>query len=410
MTNIYLGINKKGIIHFSDLNKSMKFFIENKFNSSSKKCIWNIFSLFDKSNINDIYVFYFDIPLNSNNDNDNEIYKLFSKHKMVYVSEIMKFVDRDETFRLLKYTKGSNKNYADKNYLSMCKDILERGNIKDDRTGTGTFSLFGKTLRFDLSNDKIPILTTKRVPFKTCLKELLWFLRGDTDNKILQKEGVHIWDKNSSREFLDSRNLNYPEGVVGPLYGWSMRHFGKEYNPKLANSTNNCEEIYNEGGFDQLEYIVKELKENPHSRRILMSYWNPCVLDNIPISWCHVLVQFYVEEIDKIKYLSCQFYQRSQDVFLGGPFNILSYSILTHLIAKKTGMVAKELIMNIGDAHIYKNHSRQVLEQLKRTGRISAHILISDNVIKKDWSQLTVSDFNIIGYYPHDAIKGEMSA
>ncbi|MGL5934202.1 MAG: thymidylate synthase [Cetobacterium sp.] len=313
--------------------------------------------------------------------------------------------------RILTYIKDPNISITDGEfqYLNLMNKILNNGNVREDRTGTGTISLFGESMHFDISQN-IPLLTTKNVPFKTVLYELLWMLQGHTDAKILQNQGVKIWDKNSSREFLNSRELTqYPTGVLGPIYGWQWRHFGEEYDPAYSNSKV-AEYLKVEiGGFDQLKYVENLLKTDPFSRRIMISAWNPSDMDKMALPPCHVLIQFYVEEINDQKYLSCQFYMRSNDIFLGNPFNLAFYSILTYILAKKCNMIPKEIIYTAGDCHIYKNHIEQTREQLTRTPRAFPKLILNDSLITKDWSEMTVDDFELIGYFPYPVIKAPMA-
>jgi thymidylate synthase len=287
-------------------------------------------------------------------------------------------------------------------YLNILRKTLEKGKHRDERTGTGTISLFGEQMRFDISQS-LPVLTTKFVPWKSCIKELLWFLSGSTDATILQKQGVKIWDGNTSREFLDKRGLQHlPEGDVGATYGHCWRHFGAKYNT--------CNDDYTGHGFDQIKYILNELKNNPTSRRIFMSSWNPMALDEMALPPCHLSAQFYVDiDDDGTKHLSCQMYQRSVDTFLGCPWNIMSYAVLTYILAEMTEMKPRELIMCLGDVHIYSNHIEQVSEQLKRTPFPFPKLVISDKLKNKDIEDITIDDFQLVGYQYHPSIKAVMA-
>lgn len=306
------------------------------------------------------------------------------------------------------YYNFSQERSQEYSYLGLMKQILNSGNHREDRTGTGTISLFGTSLRFDIS-ESIPLLTTKRVPFGVVIKELLWFLRGDTDAKILQNQGVKIWDGNTSREFLDKRGLNhYPEGVLGAGYGWQIRHQGASYDQKFADTSKfDSSEI---GGVDQLEYIVNLLKTDPFSRRIMMSYWNPSDFDKTALLPCHFSCQFYVElNKNGQKELSCQFTMRSTDGLLGLPVNLVSYSVLTYILAKKCDMIPKEIIFIGGDTHIYKNHVLQVTEQLTRKVRSFPCLSLDDSIKHKDWYDINPEDFDIFGYFSHPSIKAPMA-
>lgn len=346
-------------------------------------------------------------PNNSEDEPDTFMDIMNDRYKLVSYSETMTDIKTGLDYRYLLY-KFNIVRSDEHVYLDLCKDILSGGKLRKDRTDVGTISTFGQQLRFDIS-DSIPLLTTKRVPWTHCIEELLWFMRGDTDAKILQKRGVKIWDDNTSRKFLDSRGLdNYDEGILGPGYGWQMRFFGAPYSQAFADT--NKIDTYKVGGFDQLQYVVDCLKNDPFSRRIMISYWNPPDFAKTALLPCHYSVQFYVEE-DKLgdRWLSCHFTMRSNDVFLGNPFNIFSYAVLTYILATKTGMKPKDLVYTGGDVHIYNNHLSQVKEQLKREPRPFPKLKINPNVLYKDFSDLTIQDFQLIGYYPHPAIRAPMA-
>lgn len=284
-------------------------------------------------------------------------------------------------------------------YLDVLQKTFFNGESRPDRTGTGTLSIFGEQTKYDIS-EYAPVLTTKFVPWKSCIKELLWFLRGETDAKILRDQGVKIWDANSSREFLDKRGLQHlPEGDIGSGYGFNWRHFGAQYNT--------CNDDYTGEGFDQIEYICNTLKTDPYSRRIFLSAWNPAVMETTALPPCHLSAQFYVSAD---KQLSCHMYQRSNDQFLGQPWNMLSYTALTYLFAKKCEMSPKELIISCGDSHIYKDHLKQVEELLCRTPYKPPKLVVSDDVIVKEWKDITIDDFDLQDYVYHPAIKANMSA
>lgn len=272
------------------------------------------------------------------------------------------------------------------NYLKLLDNILNNGNKKADRTGVGTLSLFGTQLRFSLKNNTIPLLTSKRVFHRGIIEELLFFIRGETNSKKLEEKNVNIWKGNTSREFLDSRGLNhYKEGEMGPMYGNKWRDFHGE---------------------DQLKNALNLIKNDPNSRRIMITAYDPsasklCVLDP-----CHMFFQFYV--IDNT--LSCQFYMRSIDCFLGLPFNIASYAILTHLTAKAAGLEVGELIYSGGDTHIYNTHTGQVKEQISREPFDFPTLQINKDVNSiNDMENLVFEDFEIKNYKYHPAIKAEMA-
>jgi thymidylate synthase len=247
-------------------------------------------------------------------------------------------------------------------YIDLVKHILEKGSKEETRNGA-TRTVFGTTMRFSLDHGRIPILTTKRMAWKTCFRELQFFLRGQTDTRILENQGVNIWSLNSTREFLDSRGLHdYPEGILGPIYGYQWRNYGAEYDPTTGAP------IKSEGeqGIDQLQHLIDSLKtpETRSSRRHILTAWNPAQIDEMVLPPCHILAQFHVRNGT---HLSCAMYQRSGDVGLGVPFNIASYCFLTHILAKHCGLEAEEFVYFLGNAHIYENHVKDLCEQIERT-------------------------------------------
>ena len=216
--------------------------------------------------------------------------------------------------------------------------------------------VFGHMMRFPLRNGELPLLTTKKVAWRTCFHELMWFLKGNTSNQLLLDKKVHIWDINASRSFLDSRGLTHlEEGDLGPIYGHQWRHFNAPYTNSSAD--------YKDSGIDQIAQAIHEIKTNPTSRRIVVCAWNPSQLDEMALPPCHVLFQFHVRDG---KYLSCALTQRSGDVGLGVPFNIASYSFLTHLVAHQCGLEADEFVYTLNNAHIYEEHIPVLLEQMGR--------------------------------------------
>ena len=331
-------------------------------------------------------------------------FELPSKFKLKTASEIHLSENEIYSYRFLKYQEfGRSQEYR---YFDLMKDILREGNNRDDRTTVGTVSIFGTQMRFDIS-ETIPLMTAKQVPFRIILEELLWFCRGDTDSKILKEKGVHIWNGNTSREFLDRQGLfDYDEGVLGAGYGFQWRHFGAEYRQEFADSSKIESEI---GGFDQLSYIENLLKTDPFSRRIVLSAWNPTAFHKTALPPCHILLQFYVEEIEGEKYLSSHFYMRSNDVFLASVFNVVSYTILTYILALKCDMKPKQIVYSCGDTHIYKSHLNQVQELLSRKPRPFPKLILNQRLKSKDWSEMTEEDFELVGYYPLGAIKAEMA-
>jgi thymidylate synthase len=240
-------------------------------------------------------------------------------------------------------------------YLQLLRDTLNLGDKKLTRNGV-VYSQFGTMISFDISNT-LPLLTTKKIFTKGVIHELLWFLRGCTDAKELQQQGVHIWDLNSSREYLDSIGLaNYPDGILGPVYGWQWRAFGKQYDPHNPELPNNPEP-----GCDQLKYILEELSKPDNSRRAVLSAWNPNQLGEMALPPCHMLYTFYKDS----KGLSCMMNMRSSDLFLGLPFNIASTAILTHIIAKAMHMNVSKICITSADSHIYEEHISAIHKQLE---------------------------------------------
>jgi len=303
-------------------------------------------------------------------------------------------------------------------YLNLLKNIIDNGFFDEGRNGK-TKSVFGHSMRFSLENNKIPILTTKKTAWKTCLKELLWFIRGQTNNKLLKEQGVHIWDANGSREFLDSRGLDYEEDDLGPIYGYQWRHFNKPYTNVNGNDTNvngndtndNDTNVNgndtndNVNGIDQLQQIIDALKDplQRTSRRLVMTAWNPCQLNEMALPPCHIMCQFNVHSGNK---LSCSMYQRSGDFPLGIPFNIASYAFLTHLIAKHCGLDAYEFIHFIGNCHIYEEHIGAMQIQVLREPFEFPSLCIKNK--RENINDYEVEDFEVQNYKSYDAIKLKM--
>lgn len=253
--------------------------------------------------------------------------------------------------------------------------ILEEGVEKPDRTGTGTLSLFGHQMRFNLT-EGFPLVTTKKVHMKSVIHELLWFLKGDTNIKYLKDNGVSIWDS-----WADEK------GDLGPVYGHQWRSWTTPSGEKI----------------DQITKVVKSIQENPHSRRHMVVAFNPSDVDQMALPPCHAFFQFYVSE----GRLSCQLYQRSADVFLGVPFNIASYALLTMMMAQVTGLAPGDFVHTFGDAHLYLNHIEQAKEQLSREPRPLPHMILNQSV--KDIFSFRYEDFELVGYDPHPHIKAQVS-
>ena len=273
-------------------------------------------------------------------------------------------------------------------YLDLLKWVLASGTQKGDRTGTGTLSHFGAQMRFDLA-DGFPLLTTKKIHTKSVIYELLWFLKGDTHVKYLQDHGVRIWNEWATAE--QTARFGKPEGELGAVYG---HQFGASQQPDGS---------YNADGFDQISWLVNEINTNPNSRRLIVSGWNPKEADQVALPPCHTMFQFFVADGK----LSCQLYQRSADLFLGVPFNIASYALLTHMIAQVTDLAVGEFIWTGGDCHIYHNHLDQVNEQLSRTPYPLPSLWLNpaiDNIFAFDFDDITIEN-----YQSHPTIKAQVA-
>ena len=294
------------------------------------------------------------------------------------------------------YHKERHVNHGENEYLQLLHKVLTEGSVTEGRNGK-TKSLFGERMVFDLAKG-FPLLTTKKMGYRTILRELLWFLSGSTNNRDLKDKNVHIWDENASREFLDSRGLSYREDDLGPVYGFQWRHFGADYQ--------DCDSDYKGKGYDQIKRIVQQIREEPESRRIILSAWNPPELDKMALPPCHVMCQFHVDQAKGL--LDCQLYQRSGDMFLGVPFNIASYAFLTHILAHLTGLKAGKLIHVLGDAHIYEAHCEQVSKQLKRVPVSFPTIQISEELT--DIDAIDEHMIQIVGYQSYPRIRAPMIA
>lgn len=281
-------------------------------------------------------------------------------------------------------------------YFRLIQDIIDKGKFKPDRTGTGTKSLFGAQMRFSLRDDTMPLLTTKRVFWRGVVEELIWFIKGSTNSNILKDKGVHIWDANGSKEFLEKYGLGHrEEGDLGPVYGFQWRHFGAKYVDMHTD--------YSGQGIDQLNDIIGRIKKNPYDRRLILTAWNPTDIPLMALPPCHCLAQFYVNDGE----LSCQLYQRSADVGLGVPFNIASYALLTHMIAHLTNLKAGDFVHTLGDAHIYVDHIEPLKEQLSRTPTAFPKVKFQRQVESVD--DFKFEDIQLIGYNPQSSIAMKMS-
>jgi len=290
-------------------------------------------------------------------------------------------------------------------YLNLIRAILHEGYNKNDRTGVGTLSVFGVQMRFNL-RDQFPMITTKQIFWRGVVEELLWIIRGSTNAKELSDKNVNIWNGNSSREYLD--NLGFfdrTEGDLGPVYGFQWRHFGAKYKTSGDN--------YKGQGIDQLRQVIDKLLNNPHDRRIIICSWNPADLSNMALPPCHCFVQFYANDNE----LSCQLYQRSADVGLGVPFNIVSYALLTYIISQAVGMTPGTFVHTLGDAHIYKTHINGLKEQVARTPHHFPRVRLKKDLrsttvegILSNIESLTFEDFELTNYVFHPKILLPFSA
>lgn len=310
-------------------------------------------------------------------------------------------------------------------YLQLIRDILEKGHEKSDRTGTGTKSLFGYQMRFNLA-EGFPLLTTKKVPFGLIKSELLWFLRGDTNIRFLLEHNNHIWDEWAFKNWVESDEYHGPDMTNFGLRAQEDNNFNKVYqdekkkfcqkiveDQEFANKFGNLGDVYgaqwrhwqtrNGETIDQIKDVIETIKNNPDSRRMIVTAWNP---EDVPLSAlppCHTLFQFYVNDGK----LSCQLYQRSADVFLGVPFNIASYALLIHMIARETGLEVGEFVHTLGDAHIYLNHLDQVNEQLQRKPNDAPILWL--NPEKKNIMDFEMEDIKVKNYHSHSAIKAPVA-
>lgn len=322
------------------------------------------------------------------NQIDNSVFDLVKLHN-IEISETIPYQFFDYERRHEEYQ-----------VIKILHRLLNSGVHKTDRTGTGTHSIFGTQMRFSLANGFIPILTTKRVFFKTVVAELLWMISGSTDADKLKQQGVHIWEKDTSRETLDKRGFKTRrEGDIGPGYGFQMRHFGAKYT--------DCSADYSGAGVDQLTHIINTIKTDPHSRRIILNLWNPVDIPNSTLPPCHILAQFYVIPDHPKGKLCCQMYQRSVDFFLGFPYNIAFYSLLTHMIAMVCDLEAGEFIHCGGDVHLYKNHFEQAQIQVSRLPKQFPIIKLLNK--RNNLNEFETTDFELSDYDPHPAIKGDIS-
>jgi thymidylate synthase len=302
--------------------------------------------------------------------------------------------------RACESLKHRNSSYHEENqYLNLLDDILSTNSEFVGRNGK-TLSIYGSAMRFSLENNSIPLITTKKVAWKTCLRELLWFIKGSTNNKLLKEQNVHIWDANGSREFLDSRGLqNNNEDDLGPIYGFQWRHFNADYVT--------CDTDYSNKGIDQLTEVINTLKDPllRNSRRMIISAWNPCQLNSMALPPCHIMMQFNVTNNNK---LSCSMYQRSNDEACGTCFNIASYSFLTHLLAIHCDLEPYEFIYYKGNCHIYEEHISNIKIQLQRQPYEFPSLQILNK--RENIEDYNIDDFKVCNYKYHEPLEYKMVA
>ncbi len=333
------------------------------------------------------------------------------------ITLLSKNVNKCRLLQLL-YTKNMKSRHVDEQYLDLLQKLLDEGNEKTDRTGTGTKSFLGYQMRFNLE-DGFPLLTTKKVPIKAIIHELLWFMRGDTNLKYLADNNVHIWDEWPYKAYLKKNNLPIPE-INGEEWKTGMAEFVEKIksDETFAKENGNLGPIYgyqwrswptpNGGHIDQLAQVIETIKKNPDDRRMIVSAWNVGQIEEMKIAGlppCHCFFQFYVADGK----LSCQLYQRSCDTFLGVPFNIASYSIFTMIMAQICGLKPGEFVWTGGDVHLYKNHIEQAKLQLTRRSDIRPLPKMKINPAKNKIEDFTIEDFELVDYNPHEAIKAPIA-
>ena len=330
------------------------------------------------------------------------VYKVYSKYdafippidhkkfELEYASDMQK--ENDIYFQFQKFVKK----HEEYQYLDLIEELISTGNVKGNRTGTPTVGKFGRSMRFSLHNGEFPLFTTKTVFWRGVVEELLWFIKGCTDSKVLNNKRVKIWNGNGSREFLDKLGFtDREEGDLGPIYSHQWRHFGADYK--------DCHTDYSGQGIDQLAECIHKIKNNPEDRRIIMTAWNPSDLAKMALPPCHAIMQFYVCDGE----LSCAMYQRSADKLIGIPLNVASYSLLTCMIAQICGLKPGEFVHFMGDTHVYVNHFEGAKEQLKRKPFPFPKLII--NPLKMDIDDFVYEDFQLENYKSHPAIKMEMA-
>ena len=397
--------NDKNIVVMSSLDNALKYCSSNY--NHKRIFIIGGSMLYKEALIHkNLEYIYWNILLEKS-DYDCDIFFPISLEECINTYNIKEFSTKDE-IEFYEFNCNQRLNCGIKNdeqiYLHLLKKIYELGDERQTRNAI-TKSLFGEKLEFDLHNNVFPLLTTKKMFLRGIFEELIWFLKGETNSKMLEEKKVNIWKKNSSKEFLESMNLNYEEGDIGNMYGFQWNHYGTEY---LG-----CKENYEDKGFNQIEYCLNLLKKDKFSRRIIMTTYSPSEANKGVLYPCHgLIVQWYVKEVNQINYLSCHMYQRSADAFLGVPFNISSYSLLTYLfceILNNDNLKFKpdKLIISFGDIHIYEDHYKQIKEQINRKPYCFPKLFIKNKKSLKDFEW---SDIEIKNYKYHEKIIAKMIA
>ncbi len=324
-----------------------------------------------------------------------DLSKYLKYFKIISVNENIYNYDRlNECNAQLDIINYEYQNKEEYKFMHVINKIINKGSYMMERSGVGTLSIFGKSFKYNIENNRIPLFTHRKVFLRGIIEELLFFISGKTNTKILENKNINIWKGHTSKAFLKSRNLNYEEGSYGPSYGFQLRHWGAEYDPEFGD-----DKIYH--GFDQLKYVIDLIKHEPTSRRILFSYWNPLELKNVPLAACHVIYNFYVNV--NTKELSCSFYQRSNDFALSCVFNIVSASILTIMIAHICKLKPKNVIHNIGNIHLYMNQLDVIKEMMKN--KPNAFPLLYINDPKKEITHIEefkYEDFILLNYNSHN--------
>jgi len=291
---------------------------------------------------------------------------------------------------------GANRKHEEYQYLEAIQDLIDTAKLSNNRTGVKTLAKHGLMMKFTVADNTLPLLTTKRTAFVMIVTELLWFLRGETDGQKLIDNKCKIWVANGTREFLDSRGLDYEENDLGPIYGFQWRHFGAEYKDRYTDYTGQ--------GVDQLNDVIERIKRDPTDRRLIVSAWNPTAIPKMALPPCHLLFHFMVEDDN----LDCLMYQRSCDMGLGVPFNIASYSILMHIVGKLTGLKPRTFIHTLGNYHVYEDHVEPLKTQLEREPKPFPTLQIEDRGQKKV-EDFVIGDFKLVDYEFHPPIAMKMA-